>query len=362
MILIVHRNYRVKGGEDFFLERTLIPALQELSLEYSVIQLPPLRSWNILEILFMLLGIERFRPSYWAVRSQIRKLKPSHVIFNNFIPTVSLKLPAFAKSVGARTLAWVHNSRAICANGLSYNGKSVCQDCFKIGSHRVLKYKCHSSWIQSMIYAIAYRRRRIARIISQSVDTFCCVSNYALSHLKSAGINGEVFYSVDLMAKSNALKPVDNLKIPFVTFIGRISGEKGIDQFLELAVRFPQKNFVVCGDGPLLKQSKAQGLSNVKFLGVVDGAQKDWILKNSECICISSRVPENAPLVISESEPYRTPIIYPLNGGAEELVKHLERPGTSLDKYEGQIFEKSGEDRTAKLREEFLSKLKKELT
>jgi len=130
-VLAIHRKYRHKGGEDFFIADFLLPALGLSKCRYDALKFGPLFSnfvyffQDVLEVICMGLGLEFFRPSLKAIRRRIEAYKPTHVIFNNFIPTLSLNAPALAKAHGAKTIYWIHNSRLYCANGLSFNGKKL---------------------------------------------------------------------------------------------------------------------------------------------------------------------------------------------------------------------------------------------
>src|ERR1017187_5859326 len=156
-VLVIHRNYRVKGGEDFFLTQTLQPALNRLGIRHDVVVLAPLFSKkssllsDLLELVCMFLGLERLRPSYFKISHELKKPDLSHVLFNNFIPTVSLALPARAKELGLKTLWWAHNARLTCANGLLYDGQAPCHDCLLKGSRYSFFYDCQRNPMQSFI-------------------------------------------------------------------------------------------------------------------------------------------------------------------------------------------------------------------
>jgi glycosyltransferase involved in cell wall biosynthesis len=122
----------------------------------------------------------------------------------------------------------------------------------------------------------------------------------------------------------------------FFLFVGRVSYDKGADIFAALAAKSPDAGFVLVGSGPLAEKIASSG--NLSCTGFLEEEEKLWLYQNCEALVIPSRVPENAPMVIFESQPFGTPIVYPRGGGAEELVHWLGRDGCHLDEFVGQQF------------------------
>jgi glycosyltransferase involved in cell wall biosynthesis len=119
-------------------------------------------------------------------------------------------------------------------------------------------------------------------------------------------------------------------------FVGRVSYEKGADIFADLAAKMPHAGFVMAGSGPLLQDIPSS--PNLICPGFLGEEEKLWLYQNCDALVIPSRVPENAPMVIFESQPFGTPVVYPRGGGAEELVRWLGRDGCHLDDFVGQQF------------------------
>jgi glycosyltransferase involved in cell wall biosynthesis len=358
-VLVIHRNYQLRGGEEAFLESVLTPALEELPLRFSVLRLSALFAggWNLrdgLELVCMVLGLERLRPSYFAVKRALTRGTTSgkftHCIFNNFIPTVSLALPRLMKQKGMKTFWWVHNQRVTCANGVRFNGKASCHRCFEQGSRFAAIQKCHPSRAQSVLYSLIYRRRRVLRWVGPSIDCFIGSSQYSLRNVLepikaclSRAPDAQLIRSLpsgvpqEMATASPALTALmGGLPRPFFLFIGRVCYEKGADIFAEVAAKWPHAGFVMGGTGPL--SQTIRGAPNLICTGFLTEEDKRWLYQNCEALVIPSRVPENAPMVIIESLPFGTPIVYPKGGGAEELVRWLGRDGCSLDEFAAQQF------------------------
>jgi glycosyltransferase involved in cell wall biosynthesis len=368
-LLVIHREYRIRGGEDVFLDEILIPTLSDLKLDFIVLKLPKffasgINFSDVIEILFMALGLEFFRPSYFKIRKILREGNFDRIILNNFLPVVSLGILSFAKKKNMRTFLWVHNSRIFCANGLLFNGKVECHKCLQKGSRWSLRQNCQGQWIQSFIYALTYRSQRLTRKILKSIDVFICNSVYSAGLVEEAsahlgikpvksvvlrmpptersheGLGESRATEVPFKFNSSVLRSLtDFLQKPFFLFMGRASFEKGADVFAGLALKFPDHGFLLCGEGPLLEKLKNQSPDNLKFGGYVEsGGDKAWLYSQCQALIISSRVPETSSLVMAESHMFQTPVIYPVGGGAEETLKYLKRQGVPLSEFRAQSF------------------------
>jgi len=355
-VLIIHRQYRIRGGEDSFLDEILKPALKASAIDFECLTLPPLLSsmTDLVEVFGMITGLEKFRPSFWRCMSKIVNEKFTHVILNNCIPTISLSLPKEIRKKNLKTLTWVHNFRLDCANGLRFNGKEFCTLCLDKGSHWSIIQNCQRNFFQSLLYALVYRRSRVARTFIPFIDGFICNSDftkiYVVGLLKKLNLEGQAsvlpmptgaIRDEIAITEGRLSQLTEKLPKPFYIFLGRLSFEKGADLFLNLAKKYPDRGFLMCGEGPMLEELKKTSLENFVMAGVVSAQEKPWLFKNCEALIIPSRLPETSSLVIAESQAYGTPIVYPRGGGAEETFKRLGRTGCSLDEFTGQKFSKS---------------------
>jgi glycosyltransferase involved in cell wall biosynthesis len=115
---------------------------------------------------------------------------------------------------------------------------------------------------------------------------------------------------------------------PVVTFMGRLSVQKGVDHFLAAAGNVLQTGqdvaFVVAGDGPqraiLEAQSADLGLDqNVRFLGYRSDSAS--VLRASDIVVLPSRA-EGLPVVLLEALAVGCPVIATRVGGIPDLVRH----------------------------------------
>ncbi len=368
-ILILHRQYRVRGGEDTFLDEILVPTLKKMNVSFNLLRLPPLFSGenpieDFFETLFMFLGLEQLRPSYRYVNNYVSKGHYKIVLFNNFVPTISLALPEHFRKQKIKTMMWLHNARISCANGLLFNGKTDCHRCLTKGSRWVFLQKCLPTNLQSFLYGVIYKNKRVTRHLLRGIEKYICNSEFTANILKTSaqniGLEDLCFEIIRMPPTATTFNILNSSKIdiakPFYLFMGRVSYEKGADIFVEMARHYPKLNFVLSGEGPLLEGLRKIASPNLVFTGRVD-FERAWLYKNAEALIIPSRVKETSSLVIAESQPFGTPVVWPAGGGAEETVKWLNRSGCAIENFVGQSFEKTDLPNSIALNSDFESKM-----
>ncbi|MCI4438696.1 glycosyltransferase family 4 protein [archaeon] len=107
-----------------------------------------------------------------------------------------------------------------------------------------------------------------------------------------------------------------------VTYVGRLSYEKGVDLLVEVAKRLPKLNFVLIGDGPLHAKlvEASKGLSNVHLLGYKPREEALKYLAGSRVFILPSRS-EGLSTSILEAMALRVPVVATNVGGNLELVQ-----------------------------------------
>ncbi|USE35168.1 glycosyltransferase family 4 protein [Endozoicomonas sp. SCSIO W0465] len=102
-----------------------------------------------------------------------------------------------------------------------------------------------------------------------------------------------------------------------ISFVGRLSHEKGPDLFLQLAKHQPLLPFRLYGSGPMEEILQKQQVHNVMFMGQVKSMEAHW--REIGLLCITSRF-EGLPMVALEAMAHGVPVLsFPL-GGLPDLI------------------------------------------
>jgi glycosyltransferase involved in cell wall biosynthesis len=105
-----------------------------------------------------------------------------------------------------------------------------------------------------------------------------------------------------------------------VIYLGRLSHQKGIDRFLDIAAalrhRVGDLTFDVFGSGEV----PAQLYPDVRFHGALGWARRNEAFRDASLLIVPSRA-EPFGMVIPEGMQHRVPVIYPADAGAAEVLQ-----------------------------------------
>jgi len=164
-------------------------------------------------------------------------------------------------------------------------------------------------------------------------DNVIAVSAYTRKILMDKyGIDGQkikvVHNGIDPISNANPGKHHFAQSRPVVVFMGRLTGQKGPEYFLDLAHsvlhHLPEAIFIVAGNGDLYQEllftTAHKGLSSkVLFSGFVRGNQKAKLLDRADVFVMPS-LSEPFGLVAVEAAQRSTPVIISKNSGVAEVL------------------------------------------
>lgn len=123
---------------------------------------------------------------------------------------------------------------------------------------------------------------------------------------------------------------VPRRKAPMVLFLGRLTIQKGVHKFLEMAAEIHRMRsdveFVIAGSGfmlgELMDRCMALGLDrSVIFAGKVNGKEAKTLYAQADCFVMPS-LSEPFGLVALEAAAYGTPVIVSKQSGVGEVLQH----------------------------------------
>ena len=237
------------------------------------------------------------------------EFKPDVVQVQNLYPLLSSSIFQPIKKRGIPVIMRCPNYRLFCPAGLCLNPKSeVCEKCFGGREWSCVKNNCEQSILKSIGYAIRNWYSRFSNNIRNGVDVFIVQSVFQKQKFIEQGIPAEKLVILPGICPEIKNKDLSSIG-EYVSFVGRVSSEKGIYEFIESAKQNPSipfkvagmldKNFVMPSDCP----------ANVEFVGFLKGDQLNNFYLKSRIIVVPSKWYEGFPNVITRGMLLKRPVI-----------------------------------------------------
>lgn len=255
--------------------------------------------------------------------SYLTQSMPDVVIVQNLYPLIS---PAIFKPLIKRNIPVVMrcpNYRLFCPGGLCLDTKgNICEKCFGSGKEWwCIKKNCENSLFKSIGYAVRNFVARKSRAIFNGVNIFIVQSDFQKNKFVEQGINPNNIGILPGIAP--IISEVDedkNISEGWITFVGRVSSEKGIYEFIESARQLPQLVFKIAGNLDINFVKPLDMPSNIEFVGFLKGKELDDLYRKSRVIVVPSKWYEGFPNVIVRGMLLKRPIITTNIGAMQSIV------------------------------------------
>ncbi|HEC99028.1 MAG TPA: glycosyltransferase family 1 protein [Proteobacteria bacterium] len=334
-ILIVHNDYAKFSGEEHAVE-TMASVLESHGHHITWFRKSSAEigdsAGKKLGAFFS--GIYSFK-SKKEISRILDKKKIDIVQVQNLYPFLS---PSVLSPCGERKIPVVMrcpNYRLFCPSGLHLRGGQVCELCLGGNEFACVVNNCEQSLPKSLGYAIRARFGRTSGLIAKNVSIFIVLSEFQKKRFVAGGIHEKKIAILPNIAPlgNGAMAEGDN---GVISFVGRISKEKGISQFVEAARTLPQYRFAVAGNTDAIPGIESQASSNLTFHGFLKGDRLDDFFKTSRILVFPSTWFEGFPNVIAKAMAYGKPVIASRIGALAEIVEDgvtglLFEPGNAED-------------------------------
>lgn len=261
-----------------------------------------------------------FTPSY--VKRKLQEYQPDLVIVQNIYPLISPSVFKALKDYGVPVVMRCPNYRLFCPNGLFLDtAGNVCEKCTTKGRELwAAKKNCLNSKSKSLGYALRGFFSRKSRLILNNVDVFIVQTEFQKQKFISMGIPEDKLAVVpgltpDVESEFNEI--ADNSS--YVSFVGRVSYEKGIDEFLRAAKMLEDIPFAVagkCENQSLITNSS----KNVKWMGFLGEDELVIFYLRSRIIVVPSKWYEGFPNVITRAMQMKKAVIASNIGAMRSIV------------------------------------------
>ena len=267
------------------------------------------------------------------LKSKIKQFKPDVIQVQNVYPFISPAILQMIKRLHIPVVMRCPNYRLFCPTGLHLDKKDeVCEKCLDgLKEFNAVLKNCEKNRFKSIGYALRNFFGRTIWGLYRNVDRYIVQSNFQKNKFIQNGIPKEKIFVVPGLTPS--LYNFSLNKNPkYVSFIGRISPEKGILEFLSCAKELPQIPFVVIGEiTQELQYLKNVSSKNVDWIGFQSGEKLDQWFQDSRIVVVPSKWYEGFPNVITQAMKHSRPVITS-NLGAMASIIDNEKNGLLFEK------------------------------
>ncbi|MGH9195069.1 MAG: glycosyltransferase [Acidimicrobiia bacterium] len=315
-ILIAHSSYRLKGGEDRYVQQQSQLLQTVHSVELYQKDNTDLSSLHAATAMF-------YDP---RVKSELARtvhaFSPQVIHLHNAYPSLGPAVHQVARRQGVPLLMTVHNYRLRCPNAFMFTEGSNCNRCEGGRYLNALTHNCFTSRTQAAGYVAGLWTHRFVLGLEEKVALFLCPSRFIANKLLKWGFPEEKVLVVPNFTEGPI--SVSNAPGTYGAYLGRLSPEKGLDVLVQALAIAGDPPFRIVGDGPssasLQATAKQLGLRNLKFMGRVEPDEVNELLNEIRFLAMPSVWNENAPLAALEAMAHARPLVLSNVGGLTELA------------------------------------------
>ena len=322
-ILFIHNKYAKMSGE----EQSVINLTQLLERHGHTVELLTRSSEEISDSLSgkiksFFTGIHN-PCAVKAVRKKIMDFKPDVVQIQNLYPLFSPSIIPVIKKMGVPVVMRCPNYRLFCPNGLCYDANGhICEQCFGGNEWNCFKKNCLESRVKSLGYTVRNIAARVTGRILNHVDTFIVQTDFQRRKFIQQGIQESKLAILPGVAPQMDPPPEKWPVGNTVTYIGRVSAEKGIFDFLKAAEKLPMIPFAVAGSYEDFQDLPQKAPNNVKWLGFLRGDALRQAYLDARIVVVPSRCYEGFPNVIVTAMMMKRPVLATDLGAASSIITH----------------------------------------
>ncbi|WP_425236052.1 glycosyltransferase family 4 protein [Ulvibacterium sp.] len=252
------------------------------------------------------------------------EFQPDIVQIQNLYPFIS---PGIIRIIKRRRIPLVMrcpNYRLFCPTGLHLDRRGdICERCLSgLRELNCIKKNCENDLPKSFGYALRNFLARTVWGVTKTMDAYIVQTTFQRQKFIDNGIPPHKLFIISGFS-SMAKKTANKYEPKYVTFIGRVSREKGIEEFLEVAKDLPNIPFAVVGDvrghGISIKLNSP---SNILWTGFLTGDKLDAFFQYSKIIVVPSKWYEGFPNVIVNAMKHGRPVISNNLGAMSDIIDH----------------------------------------
>jgi len=319
-LIISHNEYGAPSGEEHAL-RAIAGLLEESGHEVSWF----LRSSADIKgragkARAFFSGIHSVK-SVRSIRRLLARKKFDIALVQNLYPLLSPSILPVFREHKIPVVMRCPNYRLFCPNGLHLSGGKVCERCLGGREYWCVLKNCECNFFKSTGYALRNAAARISRRISDYVDVFVVLSEFQRQRFIAGGISPQQIEVLPNIAPSYDELFLGDSGV-LVSFVGRASPEKGIEDFVATAALLPEVPFAVAGNFEQMPGIDIKAPDNVQWMGFLKGEALENFYRLSRILVSPGRWFEGFPNVITSAMAAGKPVIASRLGAVPEIVEH----------------------------------------
>lgn len=254
----------------------------------------------------------------------------------------------------------LHDYFVACPNGgfFDYKKNKACAK--KQLSPKCIFCNCDSRNYLFKLYRIIrqFVQTKIVKL-NKKIEYVVSISDFSKHILKDAFNKNVKFYKIYNPTEFLSNKRVEVENNDIYLYVGRISKEKGVDIFCEVAESLNLKAIVV-GDGNE-RENLEKKYKKIRFVGWKNKLELQEYMNIAKCLVFSSRWYETAGLTAIEANQQGIPVIVPTKTATIEFVDkkyNLVFENSNVESLKEKIiqYEKYGKEKIKKISEEIINK------
>lgn len=251
----------------------------------------------------------------------IKEFQPDVAHLHNTYHQLSPSILWTLKKHGIPIVMTLHDYKAVSPNyNLFVRGKIWAHTS---GWLAVIDRVIKDSFIRSLNCAVEIWLHRFIRSY-QLVNRFIAPSHFLIEMYRKLGFPHEIAYVPQPLSPFPS-KPNEFGVGNYFLFVGRLSGEKGVQLLLEAFHQLPEEKLVIVGTGPdeekLRQYQRDHHIVNITFEGYRTGAALDDIFRGAKALLLPSVWYENMPYVMLEAFSFGKPVLGSNLGGIPERIE-----------------------------------------
>jgi len=241
-------------------------------------------------------------------------------IYHHLSPSILWEL----KRRGVPVLYHLNDFKILCPTyNLVAKGKA-CELCRGGAFYHVLTEGCYAGPRSSAaVLAVEAYLHKWLQTYERCVDLFLAPSQFVRTMLIGHGIAAE---RIEVLPHFQELPDRPTRNEGYALYFGRLSREKGLDDFLHALALQPHIPAVIAGEGPERERLEARArelnLDRLRFAGHLGGEALQKLIAGSSFSIFPSHAYETLGKSILESYAYARPVIASDLGSRRELVEH----------------------------------------